>query len=110
MADFPRSRSCHLPLALLLAAASEENRREAADLAREIAALAIGRDCQAARDPANAEWQRDLIVSNGKLSEVTGDKSFVRRALETAEGMKQRNILAPRDAWMIEDLRNRAGQ
>lgn len=31
----------------------------------------------AKRDPANTQWQRDLIVSNAKLSEVTGDKAYV---------------------------------
>ncbi len=71
--------------------------------------LAIA-EALAERDPANAEWQRDLIVSNVKLSEVTGDKSFTRRALEIAESMQQRNSLAPRDARMIEELRRRAGE
>ena len=46
------------------------------------------REALAERDPANAEWQRDLIVSNVKLSEVTGDNAFTRRALEVAERMR----------------------
>ena len=70
--------------------------------------LAI-RQALAARYPANANWQRDLIVSNVKLGKVTGDKAHVRRALEIAEAMREQGILAPRDAWMIEDFRRRLG-
>lgn len=62
----------------------------------------------AARDPANTEWQRDLIVSYVKLSEVSGDKTYVQRALEIAEDMQQRGVLAPRDAWLIDELKRRA--
>jgi hypothetical protein len=65
---------------------------------------------RAARDPANAEWQRDLIVSHVKLSEASGDAVHVLAALQIAERMQKRGILAPRDAWMIEDLRRRAAQ
>jgi hypothetical protein len=135
-------------------------RKQAAELAREQGALAVGRDARAAlaayqraaeyepddtwtlfaigdlrlqlgdsdaatlsyrsataiaealaaRDPANAEWQRDLIVSFVKLGEATGDASFAARALHIAQDMQQRGILAPRDAWMIDDLKRRAGQ
>ncbi|HRD92820.1 MAG TPA: hypothetical protein PK201_06805 [Accumulibacter sp.] len=63
-----------------------------------------------ASDPANAEWQRDLIVSYVKLSEVSGDETFVQKALRIARNMQQREILAPRDAWLINELRRRAGQ
>ena len=71
--------------------------------------LAIG-EALAARDPANAQWQRDLIACNVKLAEATGDKSFARRALRIAEAMQQRSILAPRDRWMVDDLRRRAAE
>lgn len=71
--------------------------------------LAI-REALAARDPANAEWQRDLIVSNVKLGEATGDKSYAHRALEIAEDMRRRNVLAPRDAWLIDELKRRAAE
>jgi hypothetical protein len=47
-------------------------------------------------------------VSLVKLSEVTGDKAYAAQALEIALAMKQRGILAPRDAWMIEELRRRS--
>ena len=73
------------------------------------ASLAI-RERLAKADPGNAEWQRDLIVSYVKLSEVTGDKAYATQALDVALDMQQRGILAPRDAWMIEDLKRRAGQ
>ena len=61
----------------------------------------------AASDPSNAGWQRDLIVSNVKLSEITGEKRYVARALEVAHAMAERGILAPVDAWMVEDLERR---
>ena len=73
------------------------------------ASLAI-RERLAKADPGNAEWQRDLIVSYVKLSDVTGDKMYDVQALEIALAMQKRGILAPRDSWMIEDLRRRAGQ
>lgn len=73
------------------------------------ASLAIA-EALAARDPLNAEWQRDLIISFVKLGEVTGDAAFAARALGIAQDMQQRGILAPRDAWMIDDLKRRAGK
>jgi len=45
-----------------------------------------------------------------KLSEVIGDETFVLKALQIARDMQQRGILAPRDAWLINELRRRAGQ
>jgi tetratricopeptide (TPR) repeat protein len=63
-----------------------------------------------ARDAANTQWQRDLIVSYVKLSEVTGDKAYVSQALDIALAMQERGALAPRDAWMIDELRKRAGR
>ena len=73
------------------------------------ASLAIS-ERLAKADPGNAEWQRDLIVSYVKLSDVTGDKMYAVQALDIALAMQKRGILAPRDSWMIEDLRRRAGQ
>ena len=63
----------------------------------------------AARYPANAEWQRDLIVSFVKLSEVTGEGDYVVKALHIAFAMQERGTLAPRDAWLVGELRRRAG-
>jgi len=39
----------------------------------------------ATRDPENTHWQRNLIVSNVKLSHVTGDRTYVRKALAIAQ-------------------------
>lgn len=61
----------------------------------------------AQRDPGNTAWQRDLVVSYVKLSEVTGDKAYVSKALTIAQAMQQRGTLAPRDAWMVDDLKQR---
>jgi tetratricopeptide (TPR) repeat protein len=61
-------------------------------------------------DPGNAAWQRDLIVSNVKLSEVTGDKSYLEKALAVVLDMQRRNSLAPRDVWIIDELRRRLAQ
>ena len=64
----------------------------------------------AARDRANTQWQRDLIVSYVKLSEVTGDKAYAGKALDIAQTMQKRGTLAPRDAWMVDELKRRSGQ
>jgi len=69
--------------------------------------LAIA-EALAQRDPANTQWQRDLIVSFVKLSEVTGDRTYASRALQIARSMQARGTLAPRDAWMIDELKKRA--
>jgi hypothetical protein len=72
--------------------------------------LAIA-EALAARDPANTQWQRDLVLGFMKLSEVTGDNAYAEKALDVALGMQQRGILAPRDAWIIQELERRsAGQ
>ena len=54
------------------------------------------RERLAKADPGNAEWQRDLIVSYVKLSDVTGDKMYDVQALDIALAMQKRGILAPR--------------
>ncbi len=62
----------------------------------------------AAQDPTNAEWQRDLIVSHVKLSQAGGDaRAHLTAALRIAEAMAAKGILAPVDAWMLGDLRER---
>jgi tetratricopeptide (TPR) repeat protein len=73
------------------------------------ASLAI-RERLARADASNAGWQRDLIVSYVKLSEVTGDKAYAVKALDVVLAMQWRGILTPRDAWMIEELKRRAGR
>jgi hypothetical protein len=69
--------------------------------------LAI-RERLAAGDPDNAEWQRDLIVSSVKLAEA-GDDPLARyaRALEIARAMQAKDIMAPVDGWMVQELERR---
>ena len=61
----------------------------------------------AARDPGNAEWQRDLIVSLVKLGGASGEHAHWARALAIAEALRARGALAPGDAWMIDDLQQK---
>ena len=77
------------------------------------AALAV-RHSLAAQDRDNAEWQRDLIVSNVKLAEVADAEdrasdaaAHLRTALDVADQLAQGGRLAPVDAWMHGDLRRR---
>jgi hypothetical protein len=80
----------------------------AAALASYQADLAIA-ERLAKADPGNAGWQRDLIVSYTKLAGVdqSGSRSFLTRALETAQQMQQRGQLAPVDLWMLDALTKR---
>jgi tetratricopeptide (TPR) repeat protein len=71
--------------------------------------LAIG-ETLAKRDPENTEWQRDLIVSYVKLNQTSGDKAHVRKALDIAQAMQKRGTLAPRDAWMVDELKRMLGE
>lgn len=73
-------------------------------------AFLVIRERLAKTDPGNAGWQRDLIVSYVKLSEVTNDVSYVAKALDITLAMQQRGILAPTDRWMIEELKQRGDQ
>jgi len=93
------------------------------DLADALQAYEQGRGIReklAAADPGNAGWQRDLIVSNVKLAEVAvarGERGRAaeryRAALVLAQSLADGGRLAPRDAWMIDELKRRlaaAGQ
>ncbi len=92
-------------------------RREQGDLAGALAAyeqsLAIRQDLAEA-DPGNAGWQRDLIVSHWKLATVAGEEAKAaeaaaayREALAIASAMQSAGTLAPRDAWIPDELRRR---
>ena len=63
----------------------------------------------AARDPANSQWQRDLIVSRIKLADTDPGKArqLLMRALELAQQLASSGRLAPTDASMPDDLQNR---
>jgi hypothetical protein len=70
-------------------------------------ALAI-REALSLRDPANTEWQRDLIVSHFKLSESGSDaRHHLEAALAIATRLAGEGRLAPVDAWMVEEFRQR---
>lgn len=60
-------------------------------------------------DPNNSEWQRDLIVSYVKLSEVFPAQAakYLRLALNTAQGLMDAGRLYPADHLMIDDLNQR---
>ena len=82
------------------------------DGAGALAAYQAGLDIArglAQRDPANTQWQRDLVVSNVNLSEVvkTGKRAYLERALQIVRDLYETNRLAPVDAWMLDDLTRR---
>ncbi len=64
----------------------------------------------AARDPNNAEWQRDLIVSLVKTGTVKANKAYFKRALDIAASLLKSGKLGPADAWMIDTLKQVASQ
>jgi tetratricopeptide (TPR) repeat protein len=72
-------------------------------------ALAIA-EALATRDPTNAEWQRDLIVIHIKLANAGEGREHYAQALHIAEAMQAKGILAPVDAWMIDDLKQRLAE
>ena len=90
-------------------------RRAQGDLAGALEAYEAGlaiAERLTAGDPSNSEWQRDLIVSNVKLAQVAEAQDDAataagryRAALATAGKLAAEGRLAPRDAWMPEELR-----
>jgi hypothetical protein len=92
-------------------------RQAQGDLAGALAAYEAARaiaERLAASDPGNAEWQRDLIVSNVKLAETRaasgdgqGAAAHYRQALAVSHELAGSGRLAPTDAWMVEDLERR---
>jgi len=73
-------------------------------------ALAV-RETLTRRDPANTQWQRDLIVSYVKMAEAepTAARAQLSRALDIARTLQSEGRLAPTDAWVIDDLTQRLG-
>lgn len=80
-----------------------------AALAKYLKALRI-MEALLARDPGNPQRQRDLIVCNVKVSQATGDKTFVDKALSLALDMQRRGVLAATDAWMVDELKKLSGK
>jgi hypothetical protein len=62
----------------------------------------------AAANPTSAEAQRDLLVSHWRLGDLSDGEHHWSRALEIALDLHRRGLLAPSDAWMVDELRRRA--
>jgi tetratricopeptide (TPR) repeat protein len=60
----------------------------------------------ARRDPANTEWQRDLMISCWKISDndPAAARAFFVRALDIVRGLEAAGRLSPVDAWIPEEL------
>ena len=85
--------------------------RAQGNLAEALAAYQRSMDIAArlaASDPTNAQLQRDLVVSLVRLAEAAPAlaKEHLTRALAIVTSLAETGRLAPRDAWMIEDLKN----
>ncbi|MCB1372313.1 MAG: hypothetical protein KDJ83_15585 [Rhodobacteraceae bacterium] len=68
--------------------------------------LGIRRDL-AARDPGNAGWARDVVVSLAKLAQADPGKAVAHwaEAADRVAEMAARGVLAPTDGWMLEYTR-----
>lgn len=68
--------------------------------------LTIARDLLA-RDPGNAGWARDVVVSYAKLAQINPGSGFEywSKAHDLVSDMHNKGILAPVDAWMVEETR-----
>ncbi|HEX9737498.1 MAG TPA: tetratricopeptide repeat protein [Thermoanaerobaculia bacterium] len=66
------------------------------------------RERLASANPSSAEAQRDLIVSHVKLAGLPGGSAHWGEALKIALELEKEGRLAPRDAWIVDDLRRRA--
>jgi tetratricopeptide (TPR) repeat protein len=80
----------------------------AAALASYRASLAI-RERLARTDPSNTDWQRDLVVSCVKLSVADPPRAKINllQAKTIVERMQREGRLAPRDQWMLDELKER---
>jgi tetratricopeptide (TPR) repeat protein len=73
--------------------------------------LAIA-EALAKADPGNALWQRDLIVSYVKIAQFDPSeaRAMLTRAAAVVSQMQSRGQLAPKDAWMPDDLARRIAE
>ena len=62
----------------------------------------------AAANPESAEAQRDVIIGLANLAQMTGEVSYWQQALPIVEKLAEEGRLAPKDAWMLEDIRKKA--
>jgi hypothetical protein len=82
------------------------------DEARQAFAKSLAiRERLARADPGRADYQRDLIVSWVRMSEIepARRREHLSRALAIARGLYDQGRLAPVDAWMVDDLTRRLG-
>ena len=72
------------------------------------ASLAIA-ETLARRDPANTQWQRDLVVSYYKISETVPEEAYalLTEALAIVQRLSDSGRLAPIDRWILDDLKRR---
>jgi hypothetical protein len=63
-------------------------------------------------EPGRADYQRDLIVSWVKMSEIDTARAreHLSRALSIARRLYDEGRLAPVDAWMVDELARRLGE
>ena len=81
----------------------------AASRAHHYRALKIFKE-RAERNPDSAEALRDLIVTYAKFGQLTGEKQWWKKGLAVAKALHGEGRLAPRDHWMLDVLRERAGE
>ena len=65
---------------------------------------------RAAAEPDRADYQRDLVVSLVRLSEIetrVNASNALSRALRIVEDLAASGRLAPADAWIMDELRKR---
>jgi signal recognition particle subunit SEC65 len=57
---------------------------------------------------ASARWRRDVVVSHYKLADAGIEpRLHFARALELAEAMREKGMLAPADAFILDMLRDK---
>jgi len=61
------------------------------------------------RDPSNTDWQRDLVVSYVKMSEILPDEfiPYTQKALDIVEKLSAENRWYPEDHWILDMLKKR---
>ena len=82
-----------------------------AELDRRPGIIAIAR-ALAARDPGNAGWARDVVVTLAKMAEADTAQAaaYWREAADHVAAMEARGVLAPRDRWLLEETRRRLAE
>jgi hypothetical protein len=63
-------------------------------------------------DPGNADWQRDLIISDVRIAQLDPSEAKERltRAAEVVSQMQSRGQFAAKDAWMPAEIAKRIAE